>query len=110
MRQLLIDELQKPEMERLTASLARCTTPGPIEGLFWLPVPQDLLAKTQLEHQDCGPFHFAIDLGEDSIRFEMLVRAKATLHCNCTAYATSGQRDFLLNFVDRLLREEDIRA
>ena len=110
MRQLVIDELTKEERDNIDSYLKRVGKPGPIEGLFWLPIPDDLLGKEQIGHEECGPFYFAIDLQEEGLRFEFLVRSQTNLHCSCLAYATPSQRDFILQFADTLLAKECIKA
>ena len=110
MRQFLVDELTREERANIDSYLKRTLKPGPIEGLFWLAVPPDLIGAEQTGHEECGPFYFAIELTEDSLRFEFLVRSQANLHCSCIAYASTLQRDFVLKFVDTLLAEECIRA
>ena len=110
MRQILIDDLSREERAVIDNFLKRNARTGPMDGLYWLPLPADLLAETQREHPGCGPFCFGIELGEASVAFELLVRSQAKLHCTCIAYATTEQRAFLLAFVDRLVAEEMIKA
>lgn len=110
MRQLLIDELSREERANIESFLKRTLKPGPIAGLFWLPLPTDLYGAAQQGHADCGPFHFAIELEEEAIKFELLIRSRANLHCTCIAHASPAQRDFVLRFADRMLAEEKIRA
>ena len=64
----------------------------------------------QQGHEECGPFYFGIELGEDRVSFELLIRSESNLHCSCISYASRAQRDFLLKFVDKMLTEEKIRA
>jgi hypothetical protein len=110
MRQFVIDELSKEERDNLESYLKRTLTPGPIEGLFWLSIPPDLLAAEQQGHDECGPFYFGVELEDELLRFELLVRSQSNLHCTCIAYATKAQRDFVLSFVDTMLSEEIISA
>ena len=110
MRQILIDELSKEERANIYSYLKRTVRAGGIEGMFWLQIPDDLLGPHQLGHSDCGPFYFAIELEEEKLVFELLVRSQNNLHCSCISYATPIQRDFLLQFVDNLVEEEQIRA
>ena len=110
MRQLLIDGLSRQERDNIEHYLKRTLGAGPIEGLFWLRVPDDLLANSQRGHDSCGPFHFGIELGEDKVAFELLIRSQSNLHCSCIGYATRGQREFLFRYIDQLLEEEQIRA
>ncbi|OGQ97584.1 MAG: hypothetical protein A2521_10400 [Deltaproteobacteria bacterium RIFOXYD12_FULL_57_12] len=110
MRQLLIDELTKEEQDAIDSYLRRALRPGPMEGLFWLPLPPDLLAEAQVGHDNCGPFCFAVTLEAGKLCFELLVRSQIALHCQCIAHATPVQREFVLRFADKLLAEEKIRA
>lgn len=110
MRQFVIDQLSREERANIESYLKRTLKPGPMSGLFWLEVPQDLLSREQKGHEDCGPFFFAVELEEEKVSFELLVRSQLNLHCSCIAYAGAKQRDFVLRFVDRMLEEERIRA
>jgi hypothetical protein len=110
MRQYRIDQLSREERENIESYLKRTLRPGPVEGIYWIEVPQDLLSREQREHGDCGPFFLAVELEAEAVCFEMLVRSQTNLHCSCIAYASSAQRDFVLRFVDRMLQEERIRA
>ena len=110
MRQLVIDDLSPLERDNLEHYLKRTLGAGAMEGIFWLRLPDDLLAEAQRDHADCGPFHFGLELGRNHLACELLLRNTANLHCTCIAYATKAQRDFLLRFVDTMLAEEQIRA
>ena len=110
MRQFLVDDLSREERANIDSYLKRTLKPGLIDGLFWLAVPQDLLGAEQVGHEECGPFYFAVELGEDVLRFEFLIRSQTNLHCSCIAYASPAQRDFVLKFADTLLAEECIKA
>ncbi len=110
MRQLLIDEISFLERDNLDSYLKRTLQPGPLDGVFWLTVPPDLLGPAQQGHEKCGPFYFAVVLEEKAIRFELLVRSQSNLHCSCIAYATNAQREFVFDFADRMLSEEKISA
>ena len=110
MRQIVVDQLSREERDNLDSYLKRTLKPGPLEGVYWMTVPQDLLGEAQQGHEKCGPFCVAVELEEETIRFELLVRSQANLHCSCIAHATPAQRDFVLRFVDTMLEEEQIRA
>lgn len=110
MRQLVIDELSREEWANIENYLKRTVRAGAMEGMFWLPVPDDLLAEAQQGHEECGPFFFGIELTEKALVVELLVRSESNLHCSCISYATKAQRDFLLEFMDRMLEEEHIKA
>ncbi len=110
MRQYLIDELSFLERDNIDSFLKRTLKQGPMEGVFWLEIPPDLLGKAQQGHEQCGPFYCTVMLDDQELRFEFLVRSSHNLHCSCIAWATPAQRQFVLDFADRLLEEELIRA
>lgn len=110
MRQIVVDELSREERANLDSYLKRTLRPAGMEGMYWLDLPDDLLALAQQGHQDCGPFSFGIELGETRLLAELLVRSRSKLHCSCISYASGTQRGFLLDFLDRMLAAEQIRA
>ena len=110
MRQFVIDELSPMEKDNLDSYLKRSLKQGPMIGLYWLTLPPDLFSEAQQGHDQCGPFYLAVEVEKLSIRFELLVRSHTNLHCTCIAYATPVQRQFVLDFIDRMISEELIRS
>ncbi len=110
MRYFMIDELSFLERDNLESYLKRCLKPGGLDGVFFLEVPPDLLGEAQQGHEDCGPFYFSVVLENNSLKFELLVRSASNMHCSCIAQATAAQREFVLNFADRMLKEEMVAA
>lgn len=110
MRQILMNELTKDEIQKTKEFLNVIGREGGVEGLYWLQIPQDMLGAAQIGHEDCGPFSFAVELGDDFVSFELLVRSESNLHCSCTCYATAAQREFLLTAMDRMVSAQGIRA
>jgi hypothetical protein len=110
MRQLVVDELSREERANLDSYLKRTVKKGGMEGMFWLPLPAELLAEAQQGHDACGPFFFGMELAEKKLIVELLVRSESNLHCSCISYATRPQRNFVLDFLDRMLEEEQIKA
>ncbi len=111
MRSLLLDELAPGDMDRLLEHLGRTLQVSGLPDVFWLEMPEDLLTPEQADHRDsCGPHRVAVVVEEDSLRLELLVRAQESLRCACTAYATTAQRDFLIDYLDRLIEELGLRT
>ncbi len=110
MRQYVIDEISFLERDNLESYLRRSLKPGGLEGVFFLPVPPDLIGPEQQGHERCAPFYSVVILEQNAVRFELLVRSGSTMHCSCIAQATEAQRRFILDFADRMLAEEMIRA
>ncbi len=110
MQQYIVDELRGNEIERIIAYLKRSCEKSALDNLFWLELPDDILTPLQYEHRDCRPFCIGIEVAEDKVIFEMLVRSRQKLRCSCISYASNQQRQFILNFADTLLKESDIKA
>ncbi len=111
MRQFIIDELSAQERDNLDNYLKRTLKPAVgLAGMFWLQIPDNLLAEAQQGHEKCGPFFFGMDLAKDKLIIELLVRSETNLHCTCISYATKPQRGFLMDFIDNMVAEEHIRA
>jgi len=108
MRSYLVQELRAIDMKTITSHL-REHYKTPLEGLFWLPLPRNLWAETQKEHaQECGPYYMALELGQDWLKLELLVRSQQKLRCHCIVYADSRQREAMIDSVDELIRNRDI--
>ena len=110
MRQIVIDELSPMEQDNIDSYLKRSLKQGPMVGLYWLQVPPDLLSEAQQGHEGHGPFYLAVEVTRDGVKFELLVRSQTNLHCSCIAHASSAQRQFVLDFIDKMLTEEMINA
>ena len=105
MKQYMIDQLRENDFLQLEEYLNKNSEAGELPGIYWIPVPESLLERTQLEHRDCQPFFFAINLDRNSISFEMLIHTRIRLRCGCIQYANEQQRDYILNYADQLFEK-----
>lgn len=110
MRQIVIDELSPMERDNIDSYLKRLLKQGPMIGLYWLELPTSLHSEKQQGHDDCGPFYLGVEVEDQRVRFELLVRSESNLHCTCIAHASAEQRQFVLDFIDTMVKEEQIRA
>lgn len=110
MRQIVIDELSPMEQDNIDSYLKRTLKQGPMVGLYWMQLPPDLLSEAQQGHETHGPFYFAVEVTHNGVKFELLVRSQTNLHCSCIAHASPTQRQFVLDFMDKMLSEEMIKA
>lgn len=111
MRQLVIDELSPMERDNIDSYLKRSVKRGPMIGLYWIELPDDLLSAAQQDHnKEHGPYHLAVELTNTAVKFELLVRSQVNLHCSCIAHATADQRQFILDFIDKMVEEEMISS
>ena len=49
-------------------------------------------------------------VGDSFVRFEFLIRSDQTMRCACIGYATRQQRDFILDYADRLVEDLELRT
>jgi hypothetical protein len=105
MRQYQLDEIAKPDIPRIREYLNAHAAASRLNDIWWVDLPEDLLSPLQFEHPDCRPFRFAVELGDDFVRLEFLIRSQQTMRCACIGYATRQQRDFILAFADRLVEK-----
>lgn len=110
MRQIVIDELSPMEKDNIDSYLKRNLQKASMDGLYWIELPPDLLSEKQQGHDECAPYTLGVEVEKESVRFELLVRSKNNLHCECIGYATSSQRQFVLDFIDNMLKEEQINS
>ncbi len=110
MRQYVVDELRPQEVERIRRYVEDTCEPAGIGGIYWLRMPEDLLSPTQYEHKPCQPHCSAIEIGDRYIKFEMLVRSRMKIRCQCVQMATLQQRNFILAFADKMLDELAIKV
>ncbi|MFP4084457.1 MAG: hypothetical protein ACOCPS_06995 [Desulfonatronovibrio sp.] len=111
MRSYLVQEINDSDMTKILKSVTEKAYKIPMEGLFWITVPQNLLSQVQNEHQhQCGPHYMALETGKDWIKLELLVRCEQKIRCDCISYATPDQREFMIEYLDRLIRNQDVRV
>ncbi|MEW6660654.1 MAG: hypothetical protein AB1424_18585 [Thermodesulfobacteriota bacterium] len=110
MRQYQVDEISRADIPRIRDYLKDHALASSLEGIWWVDLPEDLLSPEQFAHPDCRPFRFAVELGDNFVRFEFLIRSRQTMRCVCIGYATRGQRDFILAFADRLVEDLALRT
>jgi len=110
LRAYLIDEISSSDVEKVRAYLEEHAQASAVQGLFWLEVPEALLKGVHLEHLGCRPYCVAIELGAHFLRFELLVRSRSNHRCGCSSYAEPEQREFVIRFAEKLIRELSIRT
>jgi len=110
MRNYLIEDFYPEHLAKVVAALADKGYAGPLDGIFYLPLPQELLTDGQREHADvCGPHIFVLEaVDESTLKLELLVRAQKKLRCECVMYATPPQREYIIDFLDVFIRHLDI--
>ena len=110
MRQYLLDEISRADLPRLRDYLDEHAIRSSLDDIWWVDLEDDLLNPVQFEHRSCRPYRFAVEVGENFVRFEFLIRSRETMRCPCIGYATSAQRAFILGFADRLVEDLALRT
>jgi hypothetical protein len=110
MRTYLLEDFLPEQLELVCQRLAGMGLSGSLDGIYYLPVPLDLLTDEQREHHgECGPYIFVLEVADETrLKLELLVRAQGKLRCSCVAYATPEQRAFIMDYMDNFLREMEI--
>ncbi len=106
MIQYVLDEIERADIERVRDWLAERADLSGVEDLYWVNFQTDMLSQTQFEHKGCQPHCFAVEVGRSSVKFEFLVRSRINYRCRvCQTYATPQQRQFVLEFADRMVED-----
>jgi hypothetical protein len=110
LKSYVIDELRYPDYEKLKAYLDEALGQDSLGGLYWLPLPEAQLGPAQRGHDTCRPFCLALELLEDRLVCELLVRTRERVRCDCITYATPSQRDWLIGVVDAIFAKLELVA
>jgi len=108
MKQYVIDELRAADYESLLAYLQEHYGSAAMDGIFWIPIENGFLTDIQKTHRECQPHYFAVDLADNRLAVELLVRTKSTLRCDCICYATEAQRNWLIALIDDIFNQLEI--
>ena len=111
MRSYCLDEFVPGELERLAERLDGMKLSAGMETLYWLPVPQKLLTPLQKKHEcECGPYVMALEVLDEALRLELLVRARNRLRCDCVAYADQRIVHHMIRYLHGLLEDLEITS
>lgn len=108
MKQYVIDELRPVDYHKVKQYLDEHYGPVEMGCIYWIPLAAEVLTEMQQQHADCRPFYVAIELREDQLALELLVRTKRRVRCACIDYAAENQRIWLMDLVDAIFRRLDI--
>ncbi len=102
MKQYVIDEIRYQDYEKIKVCLDETFDSSGLDGLYWLPLDETLLSETQAAHPQCAPFFMSLELTEDRLAGELLVRTRNRVRCDCIQYADKRQRDWLIETMDAM--------
>lgn len=111
MRSYLIQEINTQDMLKIIEGITPKAYKVPMDNLFWIVLPDNLLTPEQKKHSDrCGPHYLALETGEDWVKLELLIRCEQKIRCDCISYATPEQREYMIDFLDKIIRNQDVRV
>src|SRR5512136_2927058 len=103
MKQYVVDQLRYEDYLKLRGFLDQNYGEAAVGSVYWIPLDQNILAPIQSEHLECQPHVAAVELEETRLSIELLVRTRNRIRCNCIAYATQEQINWLIDRVDDML-------
>ncbi len=110
MRQYVVDQLTPEEQKRIKDYLDKYCESAGLDGMYWLHIPKDICSKLQKQHKECQPHCVGIELRRRDVRFEFLVRSRNKIRCKCISYANKEQRDYIVDFIEDMLKKNGIKA
>ncbi len=102
MKQYVVDEIRPGDFDTVKVYLDDHFRPQSIDDLYWIRLDKELYSDTQKAHTECQPYYFALELKADAVSAELLVRSEKIMRCNCVAYATTEQRQWLFDTIDAM--------
>ena len=113
MRSYLIEDMVDKDYQTILKAFDDLGLRGPIEGIYYLPVPAELLQGEQTAHlNECGPFFMALEgiesPDDNRLKLELLVRGRNKIRCSCICYATPEQRRHMIDYLDQFIEELEI--
>ncbi len=110
MKQYVIDELRPADYKALETYLDTQYGPAAMDGIYWIPLEADILTDIQSAHTECRPQYFAVDLDDNRLACEFLIRSKNRVRCDCLHYATESQRNWLIGLIDNIFDRMQIKT
>ncbi len=108
MKQYTIDELRLEDYAVVKKYLDKNFNDSSFDGVYWIPLVSEILNDVQKEHTECQPFYFAVELFEDKLACELLLRTKNRLKCECIGYADKKQLNWIIEAVDSIFERLEI--
>lgn len=113
MRCYVIEDLFEADVDKIKKALTEMELQGPLEGIYYLPLPEELLQQEQKDHLgECGPYFMSLEIvegpsemSECQLKLELLTRARNKIRCSCVSYATPDQRRHMIEYIDQFLDE-----
>ena len=110
MKSYAIDELRFHDYDKIRAYAGEHFGFSGVDGIYWIPLDEDILSDIQKDHEPCKPFYFAVEIEPERVACELLIRTNSTIRCSCMAYADERQRNWLIRLIDGVFDELEIKT
>ncbi len=110
MKSYFIDEIGVADVKRIHRFLSEKAISSGIDSLFWVKVAPSLLTSLQQEHISCQPHVFAVETGRRFLKAELYLRTLRDMRCLCQDYCTPQQARFVIDWVNKMLKDLSIRT
>lgn len=101
-----IDQLSHDDTAVIHSRFVDMNLKSGLEGIFWLPIPDNLLNQKQNEHKtQCGPYCMALEIDDEAVHLELLVRGLGRLRCECLGPASPVLREHMIGYLDSILHD-----
>lgn len=105
MKQFVIDQLRESDYYQIRDFLDEHADKTVLDEVYRIELPERLYNAIQAEHGQCRPFYFAVNLNRNQVAFEWLIRSQKIMRCNCIAYASAEQREYIIGVAEGMLEE-----
>ena len=114
MRSIILDELLNSEVQSIHEYLEQKGVPSGIDSIYWLPLPKELWSQAQIEAplslpQEEKKYKMAAEVGEDWVRFELLVRGESIKNLG-GGQAEEAQVKFIWDFINEMIQALKLMA
>ena len=110
MRTYTIDQLEEADIAAINSRLLDMELQAGLEGVYWLPVPREMLTPIQVEHfASCGPYCLALEVDQNAVHMELLVRGMGRIRCDCLSFASQELRNHMIAYLEGMLTSLNIR-
>jgi hypothetical protein len=110
MKSYFIDEIERSDMVLIEKYLAKHGMEAGVKKLFWIEMPGRNLNMLKSGHEACSPYRFAVETGDSWVRAELFVRTSNSIMCACSGFCDGNQREYIINFIDNMIRELCVRT
>lgn len=111
MRCYVVDEIPAETLEKLEKALDEKGYASSIEKLYWIPLEARRLLPIQQDHAaSCGPHCLALEILDEGVRLEFLVRAQSRMRCECVSYPSPETEREMMQWLDARIEEASSAA